>query len=68
MKVEIKQGEWLTAGAAAERAGVSREAIGKAIRDGRLPAELAGRKTYLVKTQDVDAWMQTRKARPPPAP
>jgi excisionase family DNA binding protein len=50
---------WLTTGQAAAVTGISRQAIGKAIRTGRLPAtRVDGR--YRVSRQDLEQWLATR--------
>jgi excisionase family DNA binding protein len=47
--------EWITSVQAAEEKGISRQAIAKAIRNGRLPAQRLGR-YYMIRRSDLDAW------------
>jgi excisionase family DNA binding protein len=50
-----KADEWLNASLAARQKGVSREAVGRAIREGRLKAHRVG-KGYLIHRDAVEAW------------
>ena len=61
----------ITCEEAAKRVGVTAEAIRKAIREGRLPARLHGVRTYLLKSNAVDAYAARsgrRVAAPPKQP
>lgn len=53
----------LTPAAAAEKAGVSRSLISKAIKSGNLPAQRGNNGHLTIDDADLDAWMQRRPAR-----
>jgi excisionase family DNA binding protein len=49
---------FVTASEAAAEKGVSREAMAKAAREGRIPAVKVGRQ-WLIRRQDLEAWKQS---------
>ena len=60
--MKIGDTEVLTLVQAAERSGLSPNTLRAQIRNGVLPATLAG-KTYLVTAEDVAAYVETHKGR-----
>ena len=51
--------ELITSGGAADVTGISRQAIGKAIRSGRLSAQMVNGR-YLIRRDDLEHWRATR--------
>ncbi len=60
--MKIGETEVLTLAQAAEHAGLSPNTLRAQIKNGVLPATLAG-KTYLVTTNDLEAYVETHKGR-----
>ncbi len=56
-----REAEWLTPLEAAQLKGVSRQAVTKAIRGGRLPAE-NWQKRYRLRRKAVEAWTPAKQA------
>lgn len=55
-RMEIpEEAEMITANEAAKRKGVTRQAVGQAIKDGRLKAKKWGR-FYMIRPGDLDDW------------
>lgn len=58
----VTRSEWLTSTQAADLAGVSPQAIGRAIREGRLPAGGSSTSGWRVRRADLQTYIDTRKA------
>lgn len=59
----MSEQEWLTLRDAADRAGVSRHAVARAVRSGALPAQAAqgnGGRLFLVAWREVERWLKSR--------
>lgn len=62
MKKKAEGGEWLTTGQAAARIGISRQAVTKAILEGRLAYQKAG-EFYLIRREAVESYVKGKPGR-----
>jgi excisionase family DNA binding protein len=58
-----REGDWLTAAAAAKEKGVSRQYVARAIKRGELRGLRWGR-FFVVHKADVQAWVPSKRGRP----